>query len=115
MTDTVETRLASIDQGLTEASAGVAILADQLRLQGEMLSRILEILTPVETEQSGPSLHELMAQLIGRLDRQSVMLKDILVSQGTLARDLPLDVVRAIDDNYGAAGSGQANGGTPQP
>jgi hypothetical protein len=123
MSQTTDTRLTNIDQGLTEVRGGVALLADEMRLHGEALTRILEILTPAETEQSGPPLHELLAQLISRLDRQSVMLKDILAAQGNLARNLPLDVARVIDDNYGAggpppagaAGNGHATGGASQP
>jgi hypothetical protein len=121
MTQSTDTQLASINDGITALRGGVALVAGELRLHGEALTRILEILTP-EQAQSGPSLHDLLAHLIGRLDRQSVMLKEILVAQGNLARNLPVDVARAIDDNHGGGGqpatgaSGEgANGGSTQP
>jgi hypothetical protein len=119
MSQTTDTRLAAIDQGIIDLRGGVALLSDELRLHGEALNRILELLTPDEM-QSGPPLHELLGHLVGRLDRQSLMLKDILTAQVALARNLPLDVVRVIDDNLsvadhpGAPGD-QGNGGATQP
>ena len=119
MSQTTDTRLAAIDRGIIDLRGGVALLSDELRLHGEALNRILELLTPDEM-QSGPPLHELLGHLVGRLDRQSLMLKDILTAQVALARNLPLDVVRVIDDNLsvadhpGAPGD-QGNGGATQP
>ena len=122
MTNT-DGRLAGIETGVTEVRTGIALLADEMRLHGELLGRIIEMLTP-ETEPSGTPLHELIALLIGRLDRQSLMLREILSAQGSLARNLPFDVARAIDDKpmpgaaspEGAHGTGQgANGSGQQP
>jgi hypothetical protein len=66
-------------------------------------------------------VHELLAALIARLDRQSVMLKEILEAQTTLRRKLPSEVVQAIDDTRGASGSvangapgGKSNGANGQ-
>ncbi len=122
MSRNIDSRLASIDEGITALRGSATLVADTLRFHGEALNRILDILTPDEEASSGPPLHELIGHLITRLDRQSVMLRDILVAQGKLARDLPLDVVRVIDDNLGGVGQppagasgGKANGGSTQP
>jgi len=119
------TKLSSIEaadliNGLGDVKSGLAILANEVHLQSEVLARIVQLLTPNE-EQSGPRLHELLAALIGRLDRQSIMLKEILESQGNLRRNLPIEVAQAIDDTHGAGGSiangaagGEANGANGQ-
>ena len=110
MTETISVQLASIDQGLSEVKGGIALLADEIRLHGEALTRILEILTP-EQEPSGQPLHELITQLIGRLDRQSYMLREILTGQGDLARTLPAEVANALDDKQGAGTPASGAGG----
>ena len=90
--------------GLGEVKAGLTTLTGEVHLHGEILMRIVGLLTPKE-ERSETPLHELLAALIGRLDRQSVMLKEILEGQTKLRRGLPLEVVQAIADSHGATGS----------
>ena len=122
MNQTTDARLASIDQGIVGLQSAMALIASELRIHGECLQRILETITPEEAGQSGPPLHELLGHLIARLDSQSIMLKDILAAQVALARNLPLDVVRVIDDNLGGVGQsaagaadGKVNGNSAQP
>ena len=122
MNQTTDARLASIDQGIVGLQSAMALIASELRIHGECLQRILETITPEEAEQSGPPLHELLGHLIARLDSQSIMLKDILAAQVALARNLPLDVVRVIDDNLGGVGQsaagaadGKVNGQSARP
>jgi len=100
--------------GLGEVKAGLTTLAGEVHLHGEILMRIVELLTPKQ-DHPEPPLHELLAALIGRLDRQSVMLKEILEGQTNLRRGLPLEVVQAIDNSHGAGGSVAkgASGGKP--
>ena len=114
MTELSSTETAEILTRLGDVKAGLTTLAGELRLHGEILLRIVQLLTPSE-ERSGAPLHELLAALIGRLDRQSVMLKEILESQGALRRNLPADVAQAIDATRSAAGTGPngAAGGEP--
>ena len=90
--------------GLGEVKTGLTALAGEVHLHGEILMRIVDLLTPRE-ERSETPLHELLAAMIGRLDRQSVMLKEILDGQTNLRRRLTLEVVQAIDDSHGASGS----------
>jgi len=122
MDQTTDARLASIDQSIVALQSAIALIASELRIHGECLQRILETITPEEAEQSGPPLHELLGHLIARLDSQSIMLKDILAAQVALARNLPLDVVRGIDDNLSGvrppatdAADGKVDGHSAQP
>ena len=122
MSPTSDARLASIDQGVAALQSAMALVASELRIHGECLQRILETITPEEAGESGPPVHELLGHLIARLDSQSIVLKDILAAQLALARNLPFDVVRVIDDNLGTAGppvtdsaDGRVNGHTAQP
>lgn len=114
MTQLSKSETAEMLTGLGEVKTGLSTLASEVHLHGEILMRIVELLTPKD-ERSETPLHELLAARIGRLDRQSVMLKEILEAQTNLRRKLPGEVVQAIDDNHGASGSvaNDAPGGKP--
>jgi hypothetical protein len=103
MTELSSSETADLLAGMAAMKGGLALLAGETRLHSEILARIAQLLTPSE-ERSGPPIHELLAALIARLDRQSVMLKEILDFQGNLSRDLTHDVVRVIDHTYGSGG-----------
>ncbi|MGI4940694.1 MAG: hypothetical protein ACRYHQ_09055 [Janthinobacterium lividum] len=93
---------ARLGKGIQDANAGIALIAGKQRLHGEHLERIIQLVTPEEKEASdGPTLEELIGGLISRLDNQSAYLKNISVGVAKLARDMPLDVVQAIADNFG--------------
>jgi hypothetical protein len=82
--------------------------------QGEILSFIAKCVAP-KGDDSGEKLSELLATLIGRIDRQTALIHSLIVEFVRLGRKLPLDIVRAIDDNLGVAPStpapdGRANG-----
>ena len=94
--------LAIIERGVQDANNGLALILGKQRLHGEHLERIIELVTPEEKEEGeGPSLEELLGGLITRLDNQSSYLKDIMVGLAKITRDMPLDVVQAIVDNFG--------------
>lgn len=95
---------AEILTGLGEVKAGLTTLTGEVHLHGEILARIVQLLTPSD-EQSGARLQELLAALIGRLDRQAVMLKEILEAQRNLRRTLPNEVAPAIDHANETGGS----------
>lgn len=106
--------------GLGEVKAGLTTLTGEVHLQGEVLARLVQLLTPSD-EQSGSRLRELLAALIGRLDRQAVMLKEILEAQRNLCRTLPSDVAQAINQagetggpNANEATGSKVNGGVGQ-
>ncbi len=94
--------LATIDRGVQDANSGLTLILGKQRLHGEHLERIIELVTPDEKgEAEGPSLEELLGGLVTRLDNQSAYLKDIMVGLAKITRDMPLDVVQAIADNFG--------------
>ena len=102
MTRTSPTEAPDLVAAVQGMKGGLTLVASESRLHTEILTRIVELLTPSD-ERSGPPIHELLAALIGRLDRQSVMLKEIIEDQGSLRRDLPQQVVRAIDEAHDPA------------
>ena len=76
----------------------LALISSQLAVQGEQVRAILEILT-ADKASDGPSLVTQIGELIVRLDNQNRYLKELAVAVSTLGRDLPLNLVAAIDDN----------------
>jgi len=97
---------ARLGRGIQDANAGIALVAGIQRRHGESLETIIRLVTPEQKdEQEGPTLEQLIGGLITRLDSQSAYLKDITVSVAKLARDMPLDVVQAISDNFGVDAS----------
>ena len=76
----------------------LALISGQLAVQGEQVRAILEILT-ADKASDGPSLATQLGELMVRLDNQNCHLKELAVAVGTLSRDLPLNLVAAIDDN----------------
>ena len=76
----------------------LADIRAQLASHGEMLKAIL-VLLQAEPAGDGPSLGKLLEALVAGIGEQSRYLKDIGLAIGKLGRDLPLDLVAAIDDN----------------
>ena len=87
---------------LTEA---LSPIRERLDVHGEMLNRILLILTE-EKQSDGPTLYDLLA------DRY---LADLTTAVAQLGINLPLDLVKAIDDNLDIPHrtNGHANGADP--
>ena len=91
-----------LSRGIQDANAGIALVAGIQRRHGESLETIIRLVTPEQKhKEEGSTLEELIGGLISRLDNQSAYLKDIAVGVAKLARDMPLDVVQAISDNFG--------------
>jgi hypothetical protein len=74
------------------------MIAEQLASHGDMLRMILSILQQGADEER-PSLAEAIAALIASVGAQNQLLKGLVTAIGKLGRDLPLDLVAAIDDN----------------
>ena len=96
------------------ATQALAPVMERLDLHGEMLKRIIQLLTE-EKQSNGPTLYDLLADLIKRIDNQSAYLKDLTVAVAQLDINLPLDLVKAIDDNLDIPHrtNGHANGADP--
>ncbi len=94
--------LIQVCRDLRAANGGIALVAGVQRQHGESLETIVRLLTPEPGPgKDGPSLEELIGALLVRLDSQSAYLKDITVGLAKITRDMPLDVVQAIADNFG--------------
>lgn len=98
-------------EGLAQA---LGPIHERLDAYGEMLKRILQVLTE-EKESDGPNLFQLLSDLIVRIDGQSRYLKNLTVAVGKLGKELPLDLVQAIDDNLDLSRrqNGHADGDGP--
>ena len=81
----------------------------QLASQGDMLRAILAILQ-VGAEQEGRGLAPLLEALVKQIGEQTMQLKQVAVAVAKLGRDLPLDLVAAIDDNLDIPRRAEANG-----
>ncbi len=93
--------LVQISKGVQGANGGIALMAGVQRKHGESLETIIRLVTPEKADApDGPSLEELIGALLVRMDSQSAYLKDITVGLAKITRDMPLDVVQAIADNF---------------
>jgi hypothetical protein len=86
------------EQKLTQILSLLGLISDQLDGQGDALNFIARCVAPKE-DGDGHQLEELLKQLIGRLDKQSATLRMISDGMTRMGKTLPLDIVRAIDDN----------------
>lgn len=98
------------DQQLGQILTLLGSISDQLDGQGDALNFIARCVAPRE-DAEGNQLEILLSQLIGRLDKQSAILRIISDGLIKMGKNLPLDIVRAIDDNLGASGAPIHGGG----
>jgi hypothetical protein len=101
--------------GLAELRGGVELLTQEGHVHTEMLAQIIVMLTPPERP-PGPSLHELIVALIGRMDRQLVMLKEVIESlsdlDGTSRRRWRASCVRGFLATWSRPGGRPAGTGS---
>ena len=92
------------DHKLVRLERGQEEIRDEITAQGGLLRTLLErtdeiirLLTPAPSD--GPTLEELLAQMVNMLNDQGAILKRLDVRSERMERELPLDVVRALMDN----------------
>jgi hypothetical protein len=105
-TDEALERLETGQEALTTA---VAAQGQVLRSIHEQLALLLERLTPKITD--GPTLQELLAELVGRVGDNGALLRRIARRTESMEMSLPDDVVRAMKGGDGANGNSSANHG----
>ena len=93
-------RLQSGQEALTTA---VAALGEVLRSIAEQLALVLD----------GPTLQELLAELVGRVGDNGALLRRIDRRTESMAKSLPDDVVRVMTGASGANGNGAGANGSP--
>jgi len=101
-------------QGAGSAVATNQMIAEQLASHGDMLRMILSILQQSGENDERPSLAEMIAALISAVGAQNQLLKGLVGAIGKLSRDLPLDLVTAIDDNLDIPRRAANGDGRPQ-
>ncbi len=90
------------------------IFAEQ-GVHGRLLKTILELLTATRDD-DGPSLSKLLENLVLAITNQTRALSDLSMTVAKFGRELPLDLVTAIDDNLDIprrTQGGSTNGSTP--
>jgi hypothetical protein len=107
--------LARILGGQDELKARQAEIAGTLEAHGQVLRLIseqvgilIEKLTPDPGD--GPTLQELLAELVARAGDNGALLRRIDRRTDSMATSLPDDVVRAMKGAIGANGNGAADG-----
>lgn len=115
MSDTDHDRGGKREEGSeTTAPLLARILAEQA-IHGRLLHTILELLT-ANREDDGPSLSKLLESLVAAIGEQTRALADLSMAVAKFGRELPLDLVTAIDDNLDIprrTQNGSTNGGVP--
>ncbi|WP_158803418.1 hypothetical protein [Acidisoma sp. L85] len=118
-TDPTES-LSLITRGQDELKAGQVQIDGALEAQGailrllsEQLGVVIEKLTPALDD--GPTMQELLAELVARVGDNGVLLRRIDRRIDSMATSLPDDVVRAMKgasgtNGYGAAANHGADG-----
>jgi hypothetical protein len=81
-----------------DLAAMIAGIAETQIEQSKILHAILGLLSAVATK-DGDELSELLKAMIARLGEQTTVLARISAELAKLGRDLPLDLVAAIDDH----------------
>ena len=104
-----------VEQNQLEIGQGQRSLDERVRVLSEQQARLIELLTPEQkTKKGGPGLGELLAEMIGRMDQQNYLLKDVSDAVSRAVTTLPLSVVQAIADAFppadGPAGATPRNG-----
>ena len=101
--------LERLETGQEALTAAVAAQGEVLRTIAEQLALLLERLTPKPTD--GPTLQELLAELVGRVGDNGALLRRIDRRTESMAMSLPDDVVRAMKAGDGANGNGSVGHG----
>jgi hypothetical protein len=116
MAEDTQQILAQMEAGQEAIRDAVAAQGETLRLILERLGLILERLTPDAGD--GPTLTDLLTELIGRVGENWAMLRRIDVRTERMASGVAAEVIRAITTASGVNGVGAAGhgaGGSTRP
>ncbi len=99
-------KLVRLERGQEEIRDEIAAQGGLLRTLLERADEIIRLLTPAPSD--GPTLEELLAQMVSMITDQGVVLKRLDVRSTRMEHDLPLDVVTALRDNLGLERAAQS-------
>src|SRR5438128_2092146 len=90
-------KLDQLQDGVAELGTAVRTQSVDIRLLAAALTRLIERLTAEDQpSEGGKSLHELLADLIGRIELQNRQLQDITQVQVEMMRTLPGLIAEAV-------------------
>ena len=115
MTGTDHNQEGSRGEGAAASSPILASILAEQAVHGRLLHTILELLT-ANRDDDGPSLSKLIESLVAAIGEQTRALADLSVAVAKFGRELPLDLVAAIDDNLDIprrTQDGSTNGSVP--
>ena len=86
--------------GLEEVARGIAQAMSQIDQKQEVLTNLVaalvQVLTPEKKPKDGLPLKELLAALVGRLDKQNDLLTDVAETVTRAVVEIPAEVARAV-------------------
>jgi hypothetical protein len=100
MDPALDLRLDRVDEGMATLALALRIVNGTQRIHGERLDKIIELLTP-ESDGGGPNVVDVLSQILERLDALTRHTRTMTETLTEMARNLPLETVRAFDDNFG--------------
>ena len=103
-----ETRaaLADIKQGIANLTAGVALVARHQTIQGEKITRILDVLAPEEDEEEekGPTTAELLGRLMAANAKAVKEIKAHLTEISGAVDGVPANTVQEMGQAFNMPG-----------
>ena len=96
-------RVASDLAGVIQA---LGLMSQMQRQQGEQLAQVIALLTPEPAEESGPSLVELLGQLVATTTQVGIQVASIGTRLEQVTGQLPGQLGKAIDEALARAGAG---------
>ncbi len=115
MTDNDHNQEGGREEGAAASAPILARILAEQAVHGRLLHTILELLT-ANRDDDGPSLSRLIETLVAAISDQTRALADLSMAVAKFGRELPLDLVAAIDDNLDIprrTQSGSTNGSVP--
>ena len=98
MTGTDHDQEGNRGEGAAASSPILASILAEQAVHGRLLHTILELLT-ANRDDDGPSLSKLIESLVAAIGEQTRALADLSMAVAKFGRELPLDLVAAIDFN----------------
>ena len=115
MRDTDHNQESGREEAATAASPILARILAEQGIHGRFLHMILELLT-ASRDDDGPGLSKLLESLVAAIGDQTRALAELSMAVAKFGRELPLDLVAAIDDNLDVprrTQNGSTNGSVP--
>ena len=103
MDEELRVALAEIKQGIANLTASVALVARHQTIQGEKITRILDVLAPEEEgekEEQGPTTAELLGRMMSTNAKAVRELKEQLTEISGAVEGVPGHTVRAIGQTF---------------